>query len=98
MRRRCRRAPLQRRRLPGIIIHFFAFKDAPEEIDDKRDLSQSQARGAGRDKHIQRLRRQRMRVLRRIIKTPRHTGHPHQEHRHKNAVHKNKGKIKMDLA
>src|SRR5437867_1778294 len=41
VRRRRRRSPLQSRRFPRIVVHFFAVPDAPEEINDERDLGET---------------------------------------------------------
>src|SRR5438874_5667043 len=41
VRRRRRRSPFERRRFPRIVVHFFAVPDAPEEIDDERNLSEA---------------------------------------------------------
>ena len=41
MRWRRRRSPFERRRLPRIVIYFFAVFDAPKEINDERNLSES---------------------------------------------------------
>src|SRR4051812_49008531 len=41
MRRRRRREPLEGGRLPRIVTHFLAVPDAPEEIDDERNLREA---------------------------------------------------------
>ena len=40
VRRGRRRSPFEGRRFPRIIVHFFAALNAPEKIDDKRNLSE----------------------------------------------------------
>ena len=41
VRRRRRRGPLQRGRFPRIVVHLLAAPDAPEEINDERDLGET---------------------------------------------------------
>src|SRR5437764_10541810 len=41
VRRRRRRSPLQRGRFPWIVVHLLAVFDAPEEINDERDLGET---------------------------------------------------------
>src|SRR4029077_390656 len=41
VRRRRRRGPFQRGRLPRIVVHFFTVLDAPKEIDDERNLGET---------------------------------------------------------
>src|SRR5438045_9494826 len=41
MRWRRRRSPLQSGRLPRIVVHFFTVVNAPEKIDDERNLRES---------------------------------------------------------
>src|ERR1035437_8485372 len=43
--RRRRRQPFQGGRLPRVIVHFLAVFDAPEEIDDERDLRDAHGPG-----------------------------------------------------
>src|SRR3954451_1204191 len=38
--RRRRSSPLQRRRFPRIVVHFFTMPDAPEEIDNEGNLGE----------------------------------------------------------
>ena len=49
VRRRRRRSPLQRGRFPRIVVHFFAVLDAPEEINDERNLGETHDPGRPRD-------------------------------------------------
>src|SRR4030095_673934 len=52
MRWRRRRSPFERRRFPRIVVHFFAVRDAPEEIDDERNLSEPHDPRRPGDRHV----------------------------------------------
>src|SRR3989338_6947230 len=55
MRWRRSRSPLERRRVPGVLIDFLAPEHTAEEVDDKGNLRQTQKPRGLRDKNIQRL-------------------------------------------
>src|SRR5260370_37637222 len=52
VRRRRRRDPLQRGGFPRVVADFFAVLDAPEEIDDERNLGQSHDPRCPRDRLV----------------------------------------------
>src|SRR4029077_12121323 len=52
MRRRRRRGPLQRGGFPWIVVDFFAVLDAPEEVDDERNLRQTHDPRCPRDRLV----------------------------------------------
>src|SRR5260370_16348459 len=52
VRRRRRCGPLQRGGFPRVVVDFFAVLDAPEEIDDERNLGQSHDPCCPRDRLV----------------------------------------------
>src|SRR5262249_42224924 len=51
--RRRRRRPLEGRRFPRILVHGLAPEDAREEVDDERQLEESQRPGGHADPDVQ---------------------------------------------
>ena len=77
MRRGCGRRPLQRRRLPGIVVRLLALEHAPDEIKVKDYLH-----GDGNDRGDRHKGNQPMRVLQELVLAKvgvaaRHAQHPH---------------------
>src|SRR5689334_8585723 len=95
VRRWRRRSPLQRGRFPRIIIHLLATLDAPEEINDERDLGETHDPRRPRDGVIPLKAGQSPNgvfvrnspSLATVVPTAMHPGHSLQKHRKKNHVH-----------
>src|SRR5205814_6720691 len=92
VRRRRRRSPFQRGRFPWIVVYFFAVLDAPEEINDERDLGETHYPGRPRDGRVPLKAGQSPNgVLSRnapslttVIPAPMHSSHPLQKHGQEN--------------
>src|SRR5260370_5632076 len=100
------RGPLQRGGFPRIVVDFFAVLDAPEEIDDERNLGQSHDPRCPRDRLVplessqppNRVIAGHAPALATIVPTPVHPEHALQEHRQENHVHADEGGPEMHFA
>src|SRR5262249_46976980 len=102
---RRRRGPFQGGRFPRIVVDFLSVPDAPEEIDDERNLSQSHHPGSNRDRHVPMetaqapgLFRGQIPALPAIVPAAVHAQHSLQEHWQENYVHADERWPEMDLA
>ena len=98
-RRRRRRRPLERGGLPRVRSHWLALEDAPEEIEDERNLEQHQPPGRVRHELVPVQHGLRVRVLHAAVIEPAvHAMQPLDEHREENAVDEDERAEEMNLA
>src|SRR4051812_21378311 len=97
--------PFKGCRLPGIVVDFLAPFNAPEEIDNERNLSQAHHPGGNRDRRVPLESTQapdlfagESPALPAIIPPTVHAEHSLQEHRKKNNIHADKRRPKMHLS
>src|SRR5436309_12866347 len=98
VRRRRRGLPLERVRVPRVLLRPLAREHAPEEVDDEDQLARAEDERAVGDERVHRLERLQEVVLRRVVDAAHVAADAEDVHREEGPVEADEGEREMDLA